>query len=268
MSGLRELQSEVMQALLNGADDAQRYVVAGRLAPARRLDVYRNNFYENLGAALAAVYPTVAELVGGDFFRFMARRYVRDHPPRTGNLHDFGGELAAFLQDFEPAAELPYLADVARLEWAWHRVFHTEAAEVVDAQRALAVVGSLSEEARARVRFRWQPAAALVKSTYPVVTLWEWHQRPEEERGGIDMNGAGEAAVIRQSAGEVWVHRLTPAEHAVLAGLCRGDALEAAVTQGVEIDPEIDIAAFLSRHLALAVLLEPFDSARARRTPC
>ncbi|HET9645758.1 MAG TPA: DNA-binding domain-containing protein [Burkholderiaceae bacterium] len=261
MLALHELQAAVMQALLTGAEDAERHVVPGRLEPARRLDVYRNNFYENLGSALAAVYPTVAELVGDEFFCFMARRYVRAHPPRTGNLHDFGGDLAVFLEHFEPAAELPYLGDVARLEWAWHCVFHTEAAAPIDAQRALEVMASMPQEAQARARFRWQPSAALVKSAYPVVTLWEWHQRPEEERGVFDMNGAAEAALVRQSAGEVWVHRLTPAEHAVLAGLQRGDTLEAAVSQGLQVDTGIDIAGLLARHLALAVLLEPFDPA-------
>ena len=124
---LYELQTDVMDALFERSERAQPHVRGGRLSPRQRLDIYRHNLFDSLSAALAAVYPTVAQLVGEGFFRFAAHAYIAAHPSRSGNLHDFGAQLPEFLAQFEPARGLPYLPDSARLDWAWHQVFHTTA---------------------------------------------------------------------------------------------------------------------------------------------
>src|SRR5207237_5824239 len=120
MATLRDLQADMLDALFERSEAAAVHVLARGLAPARRLGIYRNNMFDSLTAALAAVYPTVAALVGDGFFRFAAHEYIVAHPSRSGNLHDFGGELPGFLGRFEPAHSLPYLPDCARLDWAWH----------------------------------------------------------------------------------------------------------------------------------------------------
>ena len=107
MPALHELQRRVMDALLHPGEDA---AAAALLRPspgldaARRLRLYRNNLFESLTAALAAVYPVTQQLVGEDFFRALARRFIPAFPSRSGNLHDFGAELPAFIRGFEPAA--------------------------------------------------------------------------------------------------------------------------------------------------------------------
>jgi putative oxidoreductase len=92
--------------------------------PARRFAVYRNNVMVSLIDALADSYPVTQDLVGEEFFRAMARLFVRTHPPRSPVLALYGAGLAEFIESFAPAAVLPYLADVARLEMlrvqAWH----------------------------------------------------------------------------------------------------------------------------------------------------
>src|SRR6185436_9928463 len=74
--------------------------------------------------ALAAVYPVVQRLLGQGFFEYACDAFIRRHPPRSGNLHDFGAEFAEFLAGFEAASTLTYLPDTARLEWSWHVAFH------------------------------------------------------------------------------------------------------------------------------------------------
>src|SRR4030067_705372 len=94
----------------------------GRFGGARLFQVYRNNVFLSLTGALAAVYPVVRRLVGEGFFDYLADSFIRAHRPGSGNLHDFGVELAEFLAGFPACAPHPYLADVARPEWAYHRV--------------------------------------------------------------------------------------------------------------------------------------------------
>ncbi|MFA5826551.1 MAG: DNA-binding domain-containing protein, partial [Gallionellaceae bacterium] len=87
------------------------------------MEVYRNNYRGNLHDALAGAYPVVKQLVGDDFFRFMARKFIEQYPSHSANLHHYGTELPDFLATFAPAQELVYLADVAALEWAYHLAY-------------------------------------------------------------------------------------------------------------------------------------------------
>ena len=93
------------------------------------IEVYRNNYRGNLLDALAGAYPVIEQLVGKDFFRLMARKYSEQYPSHSGNLHHYGAELAEFIAAFEHARELPYLTDVAALEWACHRAWFADDAD-------------------------------------------------------------------------------------------------------------------------------------------
>jgi hypothetical protein len=95
----------------------------------RRFDVYRNNVFVGLIEALERRYPVCRTLVGEEFFRAMARLYVELSPPRSPVLLTYGSDFAEFVETFPPAASLPYLADVVRLENALVAAFHARDAE-------------------------------------------------------------------------------------------------------------------------------------------
>ncbi len=257
MATLRELQAEMLEALFERSDRAARHVVPRGLAPQRRLDIYRHNLFGSLTDALAAVYPTIAALVGDGFFRFAAHEFIVAHPPRSGNLHEFGGELPAFIERFEPARELSYLADSARLDWAWHAVFHTESARGADAAAVLAQIAAMPDDARPALRLRWQPAARLVASPYPIVRIWQAHQSPMSDDDGplVDLDAGGESVLVVQRAGEVELELLTPAEFALLDGLSRGAPLGNAVSAALAIDAGFDVAGAIAHHLAVGTLV-------------
>lgn len=84
--------------------------------PTARLAVYRNNVVGSLIDALADAFPVAQQLVGVAFFRAMAGVFARQAPPRSRILAHYGEGFAEFIEGFEPARSVPYLADVARLE--------------------------------------------------------------------------------------------------------------------------------------------------------
>jgi hypothetical protein len=259
MATLRELQSDMLEALFERSDAAVRHVLPRGLAPERRIGIYRHNVFASLTEALKAVYPTVAALVGDGFFRFAAHAYIVAHPSRSGNLHDFGGELPEFLEGFEPAATLPYLPDTARLEWAWHAVFHTAGAPGADAGAVLAQIAAMPDDARLALRLRWQPAARLVASRYPILQIWQAHQAPIVDQDGdaplVDLEAGGESMLVLQRAGEVVVERLSTAEWTLLDSLRRGAPLGEAVASALAIDAGFDVAAAIAHQLAAGTLL-------------
>jgi hypothetical protein len=258
MTTLRKLQVDMLQALFGRTDAAVRHVRGDGLPPERRLGVYRHNMFASLTSALAAVYPTVAALVGEGFFRFMAHEYILAQPSRSGNLHEFGAELPAFLQGFEPAASLPYLPDSARLDWAWHAAFHADVAAAPDAPAALMRIGAMSDAARLALKLQWQPAARLVASAYPVLAIWRLHQQPlppaDDDTPLVDVDAGGDCVLVARRGGELLLERLEPAEHALLAALGRGDTLGDAVAAALQVDAGFDVAAAIAHHLALGTL--------------
>lgn len=140
MPSLRDLQDAVRRSIIERDDvDAIAHIAVNGIAPLHRLSIYRNTFTQTLIRALRLSYPAVDRLVGAAFFDAAAADFVVQHPPRSSYLDEFGGDFAAFLEQFAPAASVPYLADVARLEWAVSRALHAPDAEPL----SVAALGSV-----------------------------------------------------------------------------------------------------------------------------
>ena len=242
MRALRETQEEFAAALLGGG--AHRFD--------SRLQVYRNNVFVSLLQALADVYPVLVRLVGRDYFDQAARRFVRQHPSRSGNLHDFGSELPGFLAGLPEAASLPYLSDVAALEWAWHEAFHAGDAPALDAAR----LAALPESAVASLRFRLHPAARLVASPYPVLAIWEANVEGAPEGGEIRLDAGPDRLLVMRRELERVIERLTPGEFGLLYALASGESLADACGAAAAAEPGIDLQAAMARFVAGRVVTE------------
>ena len=131
MPTLLETQ-RAMRASLVDSDDAAAAAMLAADVNADRLNIYRNTFITGVTKALRLTYPAVHRLVGADFFEGAAAQFIAQHPPRTAYLDEYGVEFPDFLQNFQPAASLVYLADVARLEWAVSRAIHAADVEPLD----------------------------------------------------------------------------------------------------------------------------------------
>ena len=119
MSMLLELQMRLRRAVLGG--DTAEIVAAIQgdgLDPAARVGIYRHHAFATLGDALQSTFPVVCRLVDKRFFAYAAHEYLREHPPHSRCLVEYGADFADFLAGFAPCQQLPYLADVARFEWA------------------------------------------------------------------------------------------------------------------------------------------------------
>ncbi|WP_166358814.1 DNA-binding domain-containing protein [Pseudomonas akapageensis] len=143
-------------------------------SPASRFTIYRNNVFSSMLDALADSYPVVAQLVGEAFFNAMALTFVQAHPPRSRSLVDYGEDFAAFIETFTPAAGLPYLADVARLERLCVRAYHACDSQAVSLE-LLAELMAQPEEL-AELRLGLHPSLSILPSDYAVCSLWEAHQ--------------------------------------------------------------------------------------------
>ena len=249
---LRDLQTEFAAALLDEHPQLGAHIRAGRFPAAQHFQVYRNNLVESLTGALRAVYPVVEKLVGDGFFRYAAHEYLRDHRPRSGNLHDFGDAFADFLAGFEPAAGLPYLPDVARLEWAWHRAFHAADAQAFD----LARLGAVPADEQESLRFVLHPSAHLLASEFPIVRMFEVNQEDYHGDVQVDLAEGGVQALVIRRGLTVVVEALAAGEAGLLTALAQKQTLGEAVQAALAAQPDFDLSATLADHLLRGTLVD------------
>lgn len=223
MSALAGLQRAFAAALHGEGDGAigERVRAAGAPVGAR-IAQYRRNMDATRHDALAAAYPVVRRLVGDAFFAAMARRYGAGHPSRSGDLHLFGDAFDRFIAACATARDLPYLADVARLEWACHECFHA-----ADARFDAPALARVPASRRHELRLRLHPAVRLLESPHPIVAIWEANQ-PGSDATPARAAGPDRALVWRDGF-EVRVRCLEPAEWTLLRSLALGATLEDAV---------------------------------------
>src|SRR6201997_767967 len=119
MSMLLELQMRLRRAVLGGDTAGIVAAILGDgLDPAARVGVYRHHAFATLGDALQSTFPVLRRLGDQRFFAYATHEYLREPPPHSRCLVEYGADFADFLARFEPCKDLPYLAEVARLEWA------------------------------------------------------------------------------------------------------------------------------------------------------
>lgn len=211
--------------------------------PERRFGVYRNNVFWGLTEALKSRFPAAAAIVGDEFFTAMAGDYVRLEPPRSPLLLAYGDTFADFVERFEPAAGLPYLPDVIRLEAARSRAYHATDCPPLDAGGLM----SLAPERLPSLVFRPHPSLSAIRSAHPVVTIWAMNAG-ETPVGPIDDWRAEDALVVRPAM-TVHVHRLEPGGasfiEALAAGLTLAEAVETAVAAHRGFDLTANLAGML-----------------------
>ncbi len=206
--------------------------------------IYRNTVIKGCIDALQANYPAVARLVGDEWFRAAAAMYARARLPSHPTLLDYGEGFADFLAAFPPAAELPYLADVARLDRLWSEAHIAADAPPLDPARLAALAPREMKCHRLRLhpaaRWRWFDEA-------PVHSIWS---RSREGDGTIgELDWAGEGALLTRPLAAVRHAPVGGAGVAFLDACGRGDSIESAALAALDAEPGADLSALVHQLL-------------------
>lgn len=219
--------------------------------PAARFAVHRNNVASSLINALVDTFPVTHELVGEIFFRAMAQLFVSKEPPQSRVLAFYGEAFPAFIENFLPAASVPYLADVARLEMLEVHAYHAHDADAIKAQALGSALENVDELPDLRIEFH--PSMGLLRSQYAVVSLWAAHQGITDITT-VDPHSPENALVIR-SGQIVEIIALSAGASDFVSDLLKGTSLGSAVEKTTLVHPDfdlIDILVLLVRVHAIA----------------
>jgi hypothetical protein len=235
---LRELQDRIGAALLTGFEEpVPQGAIAGDAQQATsRFLVHRATVLESLILALGSAFPVCKTRVGDHNFRVLAGSFVRTHPPRRPQLSAYGGAFPAFIDSFGPARrDLPFLPDLARLEWALHEAYCAADAEPLGPE----ALAAIPQGCVARLRFEPHPATRLIASAeHPIWQLWSADGTPEA--------AVGEAVLVTRPLDRVQAYAVSRDEHQFLGAMIAGAPLEQAAAAAFAADTGFDLAASLA----------------------
>ena len=253
MPTLRELHldfaAQVYDTEARGVDTRLR---ANGLTGVRRLQVYRNNHVSSLTEALRAVYPVLHRLVGEEFFAHLATHYVRAHPSRCGDLHEFGAQAPELVAAFPGLEALPYVRDVVSLEWSYHEVFHAAEHATLDVAR----LASIAPQRYGELKFSMHPASRLLESRYPVLSIWMANQPDDGGDGSVNLHSGGNRILVIRRALDIEFELLDHGGHAFLSALRAGKDFATASDAASAVQSDFDVGAALQDFVARLVIVD------------
>lgn len=263
MPTLLEIERSFRRSLVMHDDSGLAgWIAGGEIAAKVRLDIHRSNFIGAVTGALHQSFPAVARLVGAPFFESATRMFIEQSPPSSACLNDYGGGFADFLERFAPAASLPYLPGVARLEWAVDAACHAPDARRLNIQSLSAIASTHGD----RVTFVPHPSLRLVRAVHPVDEI----QRAvlagnDAAMGGIDLATGPVQLLVERSGLDVAVQRIDTGEADFIESLCNGSSLE----EAIRLVPGLDVPAALAEHFRAGRFVEfgLGEESEGRRTP-
>jgi Putative DNA-binding domain len=250
LPALLEQQTAMLEALLqrgrphalkphlhvNGSDH-KRLVERG-------IEVYRANAAASAERSLSGTFPVLAQLIGRESFEPLARHFWQQHPPQRGDLAQWGTALPEFLAAAAQLADEPFLADVARVEWALHTAATAQDAVLEAASFALLATGDAPHT------LALSAGCVLLHSAYPVATLVNAHLSgvPSLEVAAQQLaSGKREIALVWRHGLKPRVRSLDAGEAALVHGLLHSAPLDAALQAACDADVQFDFNAWLGQ---------------------
>lgn len=233
---LSEFQDNFAHALYGGEP-----MILATVTGQPGFQVYRNSVIKAASDALLANFPTVERLVGREWLRAAAAIYVHQAPPTDARLIFYGETFADFLDDFPPARDLPYLGNVARLDYDWNCVHGAEDETAIN----LGFFASLDPDELGQSRLkpmassRWRWVA-----NQPAYSIWRINREAGEMPEELDWSGEG--ALLSRINGQVHWQSLSRGGCAFLDACTAGLALEQATDKALHDEPDLDLMALLT----------------------
>ncbi|MEE9451554.1 MAG: DNA-binding domain-containing protein [Gammaproteobacteria bacterium] len=245
---LNQLQHAFYQAISQQGDGSvlsPHLLSHPNLSVNQQLAIYRRNKNTALCNTLSAHYPVCLRLVGDEFFNAMAKIYIEQTPSHFTDLNKYGSNFSLFIKDFQPTQDLPYLPDVARLEWAWVQAFY---GQDMMARLDADLIAAMDNEQVEKVVFQLPVNANLLSSSYPIAKIWQVNQLDYEGEQQIDLTQNEVLLLVWRDGWRVAIEPLTQVQWQLLQVFAQGLPLEAVCHHAIA--QNIDVSEYLADFIA------------------
>ncbi|WP_100186198.1 HvfC/BufC N-terminal domain-containing protein [Marinomonas sp. BSi20584] len=205
-----------------------------------RFNVYRNNVYVSLIDALADIFPVTQMLVGEDFFRAMAREYVPLNPPKTPIISDYGDNFSDFVRHFEPAKSLPFLGDLAMLEFSLLSLTNAQEYDTLEHKQISAAFNNASDPTTLRLLL--PPTTQILVSPFAIGSIYLAHQGNGSHSLADITIDKSEYLLLSKSHLYAELHIICHAEAVFIKHLMQAKPLGEAIPDDESFDPSTSLA--------------------------
>lgn len=171
MATLHDIQSALLHDIYNHEQTSAPYLDTGKFGSLTRLDIYTNNLRFGLHDSLSNIFPVLNQMVGDEFFQQLARSYIQAHPQHRGNRNQFGHQLANFLSTQPAIADMPYLVEVAAIEWAYFQASIANDAQAMEFGRLGMAINDPD------FVLKPHPSVHIVATQFNSIEIWQKHQQ-------------------------------------------------------------------------------------------
>jgi hypothetical protein len=185
---------------------------------ARRLGIYAEAYFSRIVESMEADYPRLRSVLGEVQFQKLMAEYLKAFPSKTHNIGEVGRHLPKFVADYPVSDELPFLSELANLEWQSIESFYAPAEDLFDSS----MLGGLDDSDWAELQVKISSSVRLLRSKWPLEKFW-----PNEglESENWESGSVSDSFLLWRRAGEVRFAKLAAWEGAALEGLGAGDRL-------------------------------------------
>ncbi len=248
MSDFKTLHANFSESLLGSLPKIPDGLIAVKPPSIeKRFSVYRNNVMVGLVDSLRSNFPIVVKLLGNDFFNAMAFEYITNNPPKSPLLFTYGEDFSNFIGEFQPAATIPYLADVAHLEHNWRMAYHAAEEPCAD----VAKLQDVAPEHQMNLVFKIHPSAVILKSGWPIYSIWQGHE--SGDMSIVDLEKSENIVICRPNA-DVLMAQLDHSACAFFRHIINGKTLGDAYAKAAELDKEFDLEFSFGQLFALGLV--------------
>lgn len=216
----------------------------------QRLAIYRGNVQSIWTKTLANTFPVLQQLVGDEFFTFLALQYGRQFPSQSGDLNQFGSQFSRYLSTEAAVEDYPYFSAVAELEWQLHCAYYAENTDSIDLAQFISSAG----EAAQHSRLLFHPTASLFQASYAAAQVYLAHQMQSIRTIDVPLNTSC-FALISRPQWRVELMLLDAASFSALQALQQGRELGETLERAMALDPQFDIATQLQKWFALGTFV-------------
>jgi hypothetical protein len=252
MTSLHHLQQAFRAALLNETADAASVPMLDS-GNWQRLEIYRNNIVASLCEALSRTFPVVCRLVDRRYFDHAATAFIRSSPPAEPRLSHYGAGFADFLARFCPS--LPYLADVARLEWQINEASHESWMPAITL--AQASLGARSGD----IFLMLQPSVRIFESAWPALAIWQANLPQITDPPELEIAQGEENLLVHRRQDQIVLTRTDAATATFVCVLRQGASLKDATVAGLSLDPMFDLATALALLFSSELVIDQAQAA-------
>lgn len=220
------------------------------ILPSENISIYRHTMLANLIQTLTDIYPMIVKLVGCDFFKEAAKEYIQQYPSLSGNLHDYGEYFSDFLAEYAAVKSLPYLAEVATLEWTSHILHFASDANAFDIKS----LACFSQDYFQQLQFILHPASRLLQFHYPILRIMDLCNGEIDEEINL-LEGGVNLLIIRVDL-NIKLVTLTAAQFGFLSALHNGKTIGDALTGILKDYPEFELEQHLPQWIQDKIIVD------------